>query len=54
MTASQITLSQLESHLWEAANTLHWPVDAVEQIRRARRMTYHRRLATQMQLSGRK
>ena len=30
MTASQITLSQLESHLWEAANILRGPVDAAD------------------------
>ena len=30
MTASTITLNQLESHLWEAANILRGPVDAAD------------------------
>jgi type I restriction-modification system DNA methylase subunit len=30
MTAPAITLSQLESHLWEAANILRGPVDAAD------------------------
>ncbi|MBI5818271.1 MAG: SAM-dependent DNA methyltransferase [Verrucomicrobia bacterium] len=30
MTASAVTLSQLESHLWEAANILRGPVDAAD------------------------
>lgn len=28
--AYDFTLSQLESHLWEAANILHGPVDAAD------------------------
>ena len=30
MTAAAVTLSQLESHLWEAANILRGPVDAAD------------------------
>ena len=30
MTASTVTLNQLESHLWEAANILRGPVDAAD------------------------
>ena len=30
MSDSKITLSQLESHLWEAANILRGPVDAAD------------------------
>jgi type I restriction enzyme M protein len=30
MSESQITLSQLESHLWESANILRGPVDAAD------------------------
>jgi type I restriction enzyme M protein len=30
MPAATITLSQLESHLWEAANILRGPVDAAD------------------------
>ncbi len=30
MTVANITLSQLESHLWEAANILRGPVDAAD------------------------
>ena len=30
MTNDAITLSQLESHLWEAANILRGPVDAAD------------------------
>ena len=54
MTASKITLSQLESRLWEAANILHWPVNRGLIDTPNRRITYHRRLAMQAQLSGRK
>ena len=31
MTIPAVTLSQLESHLWEAANILRGPVDAAEE-----------------------
>ena len=30
MTANTVTLNQLESHLWEAANILRGPVDAAD------------------------
>ena len=30
MTSSPVTLNQLESHLWEAANILRGPVDAAD------------------------
>lgn len=30
MSADQVTLGQLESHLWESANILRGPVDAAD------------------------
>jgi len=33
MTNDATTLSQLQSHLWEAANILRWPVDAADLCR---------------------